>query len=198
MGVSSALPFYVEPTDPPSKQELLKAALKLFARDGVRESSIRAVAKEAGFTNPVLFKYFDGKDALALHLFERCYLRLAREAKGALSEGGAFRVRLGRLIRGVLALLDEAPEAVLFVNEELRRFWPRVSSATRRHSLIGMTSRFFEDGEVTAKVDRILLVAAFWGLLGQFARLHAFGEWKGRAVEAAPQVETLVLRMLKS
>src|SRR5262249_57717507 len=83
----AGLPFYVEPTDPPSKQALLKAALKLFARDGVRESSIRALAEEAGFTNPVLFKYFEGKDALALHLFERCYLRLVREATGALAEG---------------------------------------------------------------------------------------------------------------
>src|SRR3954471_19795407 len=122
----AALPFYVEPTDPPSKQELLKAALKLFARDGVRESSIRAVAEEAGFTNPVLFKYFDGKDALALHLFERCYLRLVREAMGALSGGGPFQARLGRLLTAILALLDESPEAVLFVNEELRRYWPLV------------------------------------------------------------------------
>src|SRR5262245_29200847 len=124
-----ALPFYVEPTDPPSKQELLKAALKLFARDGVRESSIRAVAKEAGFTNPVLFKYFDGKDALALHLFERCYLRLSRETQAAIASGGTFRARLGRLIVRVLTLLDESPEAVLFVNEELRRYWPLVSPA---------------------------------------------------------------------
>src|SRR5262245_2813693 len=196
--MSRALPFFVEPTDPPSKQELLKAALKLFARDGVRESSIRALAREAGFTNPVLFKYFDGKDALALHLFERCYLRLAREAMGALAEGGPFRARLRRLIERVLALLDESPEAVLFVNEELRRYWPLVSPATRRHSLIRMTSQFFEDGEVTASVDRLLLVSAFWGLLGQFARLFAFGEWKGRAVDAAPQIEAIVFSMLKS
>ena len=196
--MGQALPFYVEPTDPPSKQELLKAALKLFARQGVRESTIRAVAEEAGFTNPVLFKYFEGKDALALHLFERCYLRLAREATNALAEGGTFRARLSRLVARVLALVDESPEAVLFVNEELRRFWPQVSPATRRHSLIGMTASFFEDREVTAKVDRILLVAAFWGFLGQFARLYAFGEWKGRAVDAAPQIEALVFKMLKS
>jgi AcrR family transcriptional regulator len=196
--MSRALPFFVEPTDPPSKQELLKAALKLFARDGVRESSIRAVAKEAGFTNPVLFKYFESKDALALHLFERCYLRLAREAMGALSEGGTFRERLGRLIERLLALLDESPEAVLFVNEELRRFRPKVSPATRRHSLVGIVSRFFEDEAVTSTVDRILLVSGFLGLLGQFARLYAFGEWKGRAVEAAPQIEALMLRMLEA
>src|SRR3954470_1895086 len=115
--MGDALPFFVEPTDPPSKQELLKAALKLFARDGVRESSIRAVAEEAGFTNPVLFKYFDGKDALALHLFERCYLRVARETLGALAEGATFRDRLRRLVERLLALIDEAPDAMLFVNE---------------------------------------------------------------------------------
>jgi AcrR family transcriptional regulator len=193
----SALPFYVEPTDPPSKQELLKAALKLFARDGVRESSIRAVAEEAGFTNPVLFKYFEGKDALALFLFERCYLRMVREATIALSGGGTFRARLGRLVARLLALLDESPEAVLFVNEELRRFWPLMSPATRRHSLLGMTRRFFEEGEVSKEIDHTLLVTAFWGLLGQFARIHAFGEWKGAAVDAAPQVEALVFKMLK-
>jgi AcrR family transcriptional regulator len=196
--MGDALPFFVEPTDPPSKQELLKAALKLFARDGVRESSIRAVAEEAGFTNPVLFKYFDGKDALALHLFERCYLRLVREAVGALGEGGTFRARLGRLIGRLLALLDESPEAVLFVNDELRRYWPQVSPATRRHSLIGLTRTFFEGSAVTSSVDPTLLVAAFWGLLGQFARMHAFGEWEGRAVDAAPQIEALVLKMLKA
>lgn len=194
----SALPFYIDPTDPPSKQALLKAALKLFARGGVRESSIRALAEEAGFTNPVLFKYFEGKDALALHLFERCYLRLVGEVTAALAEGGAFRPRLGRLIARVLALLDESPEAVLFVNEELRRYWPRVSPATRRHSLIGITRTFFAEGEVSKMVDGTLLVAGFWGLLGQFARMHAFGEWKGPAVDAAPQIEALVFKMLKS
>jgi AcrR family transcriptional regulator len=194
----SALPFYIDPTDPPSKQELLKAALKLFARDGVRESSIRAVADEAGFTNPVLFKYFEGKDALALHLFERCYLRMVRESMAALAGGGTFRARLGRLIASLLALLDESPEAVLFVNEELRRFWPRMSPATRRHSLIAIMRAFFEECEVSKEVDHTLLIAAFWGLLGQFARLHAFGEWKGPAVGAAPQLEALVFKMLKS
>lgn len=192
-----ALPFYVEPTDPPSKQELLKAALKLFARDGVRESSIRAVAAEAGFTNPVLFKYFENKEALAVYLFERCYLRVVREAMGAIGSAGSFRERLRRLIARVLALLDESPEALLFVNEELRRYWPQLSAAARKHSLIAMTRAFFDEGDVTTSVDRTLLVAGFWGLLGQFARLYAFGEWRGQAVDAAPQLELLVWRMLK-
>ena len=96
-----------------------------------------------------------------------------------------------------MSLLDESPEAVLFVNEELRRYWPLVSAATRKHSLIAMTRALFEEAEVTKDVDRPLLVAGFWGLLGQFARLYAFGEWHGKAVDAAPQMEDLVWKMLK-
>jgi hypothetical protein len=87
--------------------------------------------------------------------------------------------------------------AVLFVNEELRRFWPKVSAVTREHPKIAMTRAFFDEGEVTKAIDRILVVAGFWGLLGQFARLHAFGEWRGKAVDAAPQLEALVWNMLK-
>jgi hypothetical protein len=117
---------------------------------------------------------------------------------GALGGGGTFRERLGRLVAALLALVDEAPDAVLFVNEELRRYWPRVSPATRRQSLIGITRKFFEEEEVTKTIDPTLLVSAFWGLLGQFARLHAFGEWKGRAMDAAPQLEALAFKMLRS
>jgi TetR/AcrR family transcriptional regulator, repressor of fatR-cypB operon len=195
-----ALPFYVEPTDPPSKQEILKAALHLFGREGVRESSIRAVAAEAGFTNPVLFKHFESKEALALHLFERCYLRLVREASDGLSSPGSFEARLGLLLRNLLALLDEAPDAVLFVNEEFRRYWPQVSPAVRKRSLVALLRGFFEEGlregAVTRKIDRSLLVAGFLGTVAQFARQHAFGEWPGKAIDAAPQLEALLLKML--
>jgi AcrR family transcriptional regulator len=198
----SALPFFVEPSDPPAKQEILKAALKLFARDGVRESSIRAVADEAGFTNPALFKHFASKDALALHLFERCYARIVRELLTALAGEDRFRTRLGRVIDAMMRLLDEAPEAVLFVNEELRRFWPRVSPAVRRQSVLRITAEFFQEGRrvgaVASDIDEKLLVAAFWGLLGQFARMFAFGEMSGAAVGMAPELERLVFKMVRS
>jgi len=190
--------FLLLPGDPPSKREVLRCALHLFVRDGLCGTSIRDIAQESGYTNPALYKFFESKEALALHLFERCYLRMVREATVALAGGGTFRERLRRLVVGILALLDESPDAVLFVNEELRHYWRRLSPATRRHSLIGLTMRFFEDGEVTKAIEPTLLVAAFWGLFGQFARMHAFGEWKGPAVDAAPQLEALIFKMLGS
>jgi TetR/AcrR family transcriptional regulator, repressor of fatR-cypB operon len=70
--IMTPMPFYLSPEDSPAKQAILIAALQLFVRDGLRETSIRAIALEAGYSNPALFKHFDSKEALTLYLFERC------------------------------------------------------------------------------------------------------------------------------
>jgi len=167
-----ALPFYVEPTDPPSKQDCSKPPSSSSRATAVRESSIRAVAAEAGFTNPVLFQVLRGQEALALH----CSSAVTCGWCGAMGAIAALqlRVRLGRLLTRVLSLLDESPEAVLFVNEETAALLAASLGATRKHSLIAMTRAFFDEGEVTKAVGPHALVAGFWGLLGQFARLLRF------------------------
>lgn len=178
--------FYVSRDDPPAKQEMLKAALKLFVREGVRETNIRAIATEAGYTNPALFKHFSGKEALALHLFERCYLELANRLEAALKARAGFAEKLQALLGVFATFLDESPEAFLFVHEQLRDFWPRVSRRVKRESMIRRVRRLVaqgvKEGQVRSDVPPELLVAAIIGFLLQFARMAYFGEFKGRAV----------------
>ncbi len=71
-----ATAFLLAEADPPSKREILRCALSLFVRDGLSETSIRAIARATHYTNPALYKFFPSKEALALHLFERCYAHL--------------------------------------------------------------------------------------------------------------------------
>lgn len=198
---SAGLPFYVSPDDAKAKQELLKAALGLFVRDGLCETSIRAIAARAGYTNPALFKHFEGKDALALHLFEQCYRRLATELSGALRAEAPFRENLRALLARYARLLDESPYAVLYVQDNLRHFWPKVGPALRRHSLIGRLRQLVEagveEGAVASDVSVDLLVAALVGLLAQFAREHHFGELGGEADDWVPAMEKVLLRMLR-
>ena len=198
--MSRALPFFVEPTDPPSKQELLKAALKLFARDGVRGSSIRAVAKEAGFTNPVLFKYFESKDALALHLFERCYLRLVSAVRDS-QRRADFATDLDSLLEAYAGLVDENLEAVLFVNDTLRQFWRKLPRETRQHSLIGEVRALIQLGKRTHSVppalDEDLAAAMLLGAMGQIARMAYFGEVERPLTAQLPQLRLLFRRGLQ-
>jgi len=201
MRATAPEPFFVRDDDPPSKREILKAALRLFVRDGMCETTIRAIAAEAGYTNPVLFKFFEGKDELALRLFERCYEKLAADIATAVSPKRGFRENLRAVLERFAAMLDENPDAFLFVQEQLRTFWPEVKPALRRRSVLGMTRALFEqgvrEGDVASRASLDLLVAAFAGLLAQFARALYFGELTGDARTWVPELEQLVLKMTR-
>src|ERR1700730_11096107 len=55
-------PRRVEPGD--AKAALLAAALTLFARHGYAGTSIRAIAREVGLSESVLYAHFDSKRAI--------------------------------------------------------------------------------------------------------------------------------------
>jgi AcrR family transcriptional regulator len=197
-----SVPFFVDPDDPPSKRALLEAALALFVRDGVREASLRAIAANAGYSNPVLFKFFDGKEALALHLFERCYRRLVADVARALEQPGSFHDRLHGLVQAVVAVYEESPEAMLFVSDELRTFWPKVSARTRRRTAVGLVRAFLEQGVREGVVGRDvgvpMLVIGFWGSIAQFCRASYFKELAGPARDHVPDLERLLVKMLQA
>ena len=130
--------WLVAEPDPPSKRSILDAALRLFVRHGLDGTNIRMIAKESGYTNPAMFKFFASKDALALYLFERCYDRLYR-AVAAAARGGTFRQALARVVDAFLAEMDEDLEAV-FDKFRARPFRPSWSCLSRRRAAQGRES----------------------------------------------------------
>src|SRR6185295_1332174 len=137
---------YLRADDAAGKRDILTAALHLFVRDGLCETTIRDIAKSAGYSNPVLFKHFDSKDHLARHLFEQCYLGLFADIDRALAGESGFRAELRALIESYLRALDEDRDAVLFVQDNLRHFWPRVAPHVRASSIVGRVHALLERG----------------------------------------------------
>lgn len=54
-----------------TREDILVAAARVFARVGYTGSTMQEIAKEAGYTAPSLYTYFEGKEALMQQLFER-------------------------------------------------------------------------------------------------------------------------------
>ena len=191
--------FYLSPDDPPAKRAILQAALRRFVRDGLCETSIRTIAADAGYTNPALFKHFDSKEALALYLFEQCYRRYAVAIGVAVRPAAGFATNVRAVLERFAELYDEDPNAFLFLNDNLRHFWPQVAPALRRQSMVAHIAALIRAGqaagEVRRDVDVRLLVAAVTGLLAQVARLLHFGELRGRARDQLAGLEALVLGM---
>src|SRR5215469_8554296 len=71
-----------------TKEELLQAALTLFAAHGYAGTSVRDIARSVGLSESVLYAHFDGKRAI----FDAVFARLGRlSAVQVLDELGADR-----------------------------------------------------------------------------------------------------------
>lgn len=192
-------PCYLAPDDAPAKRKILTEALRLFVRDGLCETSVRDIARATGYTNPALFKHFASKEQLAVHLFEQCYLNLFRVVERAIGAEQGFENQQRAVVRSYLDLLDADRDALLYVFDNLRHFWPMVSASVRRSSIVALTQALLQrgrgEGVVTSKVSIDLLVVGWLGVLQQFARAWFFGGFTGPARRQAAPLEQLLARM---
>ena len=192
--------FFIEPDDPPSKRAILNAAFKLFVRDGFDSTNIREIGKEAGYSNPALFKFFDSKDALGLYLFERCYLNYADIFGSAIQPQRSFEKNLDETLDRFCEVLNKNPGSFLFFQDHLRHFWPRVSPQVRKKSILVQIQRLIEQGVTEKCISDVastkMLVAAFVGFVTQFARMYYFGEFKGGVDAWKSQIKAVSRKML--
>ena len=111
--------WFIKEADPPSKQSILRAALKLFVKHGLAGTNVRMIGAEAGYTNPAMFKFFASKHALALYLFESCYGRLYGLVESAAARG-SFHEGLGGVLDVLLAQIGR-PAGAARAHALLRR-----------------------------------------------------------------------------
>ena len=192
-------PCYLAPDDAPAKKKILTEALRLFVRDGLCETSIRDIAGATGYTNPALFKHFASKEQLAVHLFEQCYLNLFQAIERALSGQRSYADKQHALIASYLEMLDADRDALLYVQDNLRHFWPLMPGRVKRSSIAGQVQALLQlgrdEGAVTSAIPIDFLVMGWLGVLQQFARAWFFGGFAGPARRQGTRLEQLLTRM---
>lgn len=193
--------FYVDDGDALSKQAILTAALRCFARDGVSGTSIRTIADDAGYTNPALFKFFSTKDDLVLYLFTRCYRELNRVFVSAVQSETGFAPRLRAVLVALSAFVERSPDAFFFVQDNLRGYWHKLPRNFRAKSVLSGFRDLIEIGRgeglvaVTTPIE--LQVAAVIGFLSQLARMNAFGEVPRGMSAQVDHIEVMITLMLQ-
>lgn len=173
--------FYIDESDPPARRAILTAAMKLFTTRGLSATSIRDIAAEAGFTNPALYRYFEGKEALAAHLFEASYRWIAGRTAAAMQAARPGRARLQAFVDASVWLSTEAPEAVLFVNDHLQELWPASRERLVGVSLIAQVRGLVREvrGAEAHPIHDELATVAILGAIAYWARALYFGTLAG-------------------
>jgi len=198
--MSAALPFYIREDDPPAKRQVLLAAMKLFSERGFAATSIRDIAQESGFTNPALYKHFESKEALALHLFEACHRRVWSRCHAAIVSAEGFDEKLEGYIGEWLDLVDEHPEVVAFLSDSARVLWPRSGQAVRRHTMIGLARSLMSQAprlrRGRSKVNPDVAAASLQGTLAELARMLQVGVVPGPAARWKGELVAFFLRLV--
>jgi AcrR family transcriptional regulator len=192
-------PFYIPDDDPPAKQQILRAAMKLFSERGFAATSIRDIARESGYTNPALYKHFATKEELALHLFDTCHRRMWATCNAAVVSANGFNDKLEGYIGQWLALADEHPDVVAFLSDSARVLWPKASPTVRRHTMIGLARSLMVKAPQLRRgksaVSPDVAAASLQGTLAELARMLQVGVVPGPAVRWKGEMVTLFLRL---
>jgi AcrR family transcriptional regulator len=165
-------PFFVSPDDPPARRRILVEGLRLFTEKGICETTVRDIAAATGFTNPALYRHFESKEALASFLIERCYGRLAHAVGQALDDARPGPESMRAFVEAMLSFYAESPPAVLFISDNIRRFWPHLPRELREFTVGDTVRQILLQGRVEKTNDDLdARVATIVGAFQQVYRM---------------------------
>src|SRR5262249_41082810 len=168
--------------DPDKPQQIIDAAIRVFARNGYYNSRVSDIAREAGIASGTIYLYFKTKDEILGTLFRE---KMAGGGGSGPREGAAERDPLGKVAqrRAVrFKVLEDSPELAEVVQVELRqgqKFF-RGASAHEVSAYFTVINDVLEEGAASGQVRRDLPVKIatkmLFGAMDQMATSWVLGK----------------------
>lgn len=186
--------------DSDKSQQIIDAAIRVFARNGYYNSRVSDIAKEAGIAAGTIYLYFKTKDEILVTLFrEQMAGFVARLRKAISVEPDALR-KLRRLIALHFQVLESNPDLAEVVQVELRqgnKFF-RGASAHEVAAYFALIASVLEEGVEAGlfRKDLPIKVATklLFGALDQMTTSWVLGKRRYRLSETADAVADIFLR----
>ena len=151
---------------------LLDVALVLFARQGIMETTLGAIAREAGVTPAMVHYYFKTRDQLLDVLIDERFVPLRAELGRAFADSDAEPAdALRAFAEGLIAVCERYPWfATLWVREVIseggllrRRIAERFGDANKKASIARIT-QWQKEGRLNPQLEPSLLFVSVFGL----------------------------------
>src|SRR5216683_6261817 len=186
--------------DSAKPQQIIDAAIRVFARTGYYNSRVSDIAREAGIASGTIYLYFPTKDEILVTLFrEKMAQWVALVRREIAAERGA-EAKIRKLVALHFAVLEGDPDLAEVVQVELRqgqKFF-RGASAHEVAAYFALIGSVLEEGvgQGHFKADLPVKVATkvLFGAMDQMATSWVLGKRGYRLVDTAPAVADLFLQ----
>lgn len=98
------------------RDDILRAALHLYAKKGFHGTTMPELAREAGVGAGTIYRHFDSKEELVNTLYRLWKTRITQQVYGDLPHNLPWRERFGLLWRRLLQFAKEHPEGIAFAD----------------------------------------------------------------------------------
>lgn len=99
------------------RRRILDAARLLFVRDGLRGTTMEALARAAGVAKPTLYGYFSDKDAVFTALLDDLSDALTAAFEAGMAGPGTVAQRIGAALAGKYGVIAAVVESSPFAEE---------------------------------------------------------------------------------
>lgn len=140
--------------------QILTAAIRVFAERGFSQSTISQIAQEAGVADGTIYLYFKNKDDILVQFYERMTEHVSSRFWEAVNSGQTAVEQLYKLIHAHLDLFQNEPYGAAVYQGETHLQWRLVQEPTRRMSKMyrDVITRIVELGQKEGTIRKDLYV----------------------------------------
>src|SRR4051812_12989761 len=182
------------PTD--RRRELVRAAIRVFARKGFHAARVGDIAEEAGVAHGLLYHYFRSKEDVLETIFRETWTRVVEATKAIESSDEPLADQLRTFATFFLGTWLRTPSLARVMIREVARS-PHVGQRVGelRDALVSVR-RMIEAaqarGEIRADADPQLATWAFYGALEEILGGWVLGQLPGEEADVELAVATVV------
>jgi TetR/AcrR family fatty acid metabolism transcriptional regulator len=186
--------------DPDKPQQIIDAAVRVFARTGFYNSRVSDIAREAGIASGTIYLYFKTKDEILVTLFREKMAAFVSCLRAEIGREQDPEAKIRRLVRLHFEVLEADPDMAEVVQVELRqgqKFF-RGASAHEVSAYFELIGSILQDG-VAAGVFRDdlpvkIATKMLFGAMDQLTTSWVLGKRGYRLSEAAEPVANIFLK----
>jgi TetR/AcrR family transcriptional regulator, fatty acid metabolism regulator protein len=186
--------------DPDKPQQIIDAAVRVFARNGFYNSRVSDIAREAGIASGTIYLYFKTKDEILVTLFRDKMAEFVRTLRKEITTEPDAPAKLRRLVRLHLETLEARPDVAEVVQVELRqgqKFF-RGASAHEISTYFDLIGSVLQEGVAAGvfRADLPVKVATkmLFGAMDQITTSWVLGKRGYRLADAAEPVANIFLK----
>lgn len=178
---------------------IIDAAIRLFSEKGIKATTIKDIAREAGVAEGTLYRHWKGKEELAQELFYDNMKHFKEELERELKDVTGTKNRLRRAIVAFYAFALKEPLLYKFLilssHYELRELLPRTPKPLE--VIMGIVREGIEAGELK-QIELPFAGAIIVGTITKLSDFKRMGVIQGELKEYIDPVTEILWKALKA